>query len=126
MIGEQRGDTLRQIGRLFGEGTVAGLSDARILERFLARGDETAFAALGAWLHRVARRVAVGANAETRRRRTEERRAGEAKRAVGWREEPRDDALVCLHEELDRLPERFRLPLVLCYLEGRTHVEAAA
>jgi hypothetical protein len=30
-----------------------------------------------------------------------------------------------LHEEVDRLPERFRLPLVLCYLEGLTHEQAA-
>jgi protocatechuate 3,4-dioxygenase beta subunit len=30
-----------------------------------------------------------------------------------------------LHEELDHLPERYRLPLVLCYLEGLTHGQAA-
>ncbi len=29
-----------------------------------------------------------------------------------------------LHAELGRLPERFRAPVVLCYLEGRTHEEA--
>src|SRR5262249_10090202 len=30
-----------------------------------------------------------------------------------------------LHQEIDQLPERFRAPLVLCDLEGRTHEQAA-
>ena len=30
-----------------------------------------------------------------------------------------------LYEELDRLAERYRAPLVLCYLEGLTHEQAA-
>ena len=30
-----------------------------------------------------------------------------------------------LHDEVDRLPERFRAPLVLCYLEGLTYGAAA-
>ena len=29
------------------------------------------------------------------------------------------------HEEIDRLPERLRRPLLLCYLEGLTNLEAA-
>src|SRR4051812_33253252 len=46
MASAQLGDALRQIHRLFGEGTSAGLSDALLLERFLDRRDESAFAIL--------------------------------------------------------------------------------
>ena len=30
-----------------------------------------------------------------------------------------------IHQEIDRLPERLRQPVLLCYLEGRTQDEAA-
>ena len=46
MTGSPMGGALRQIHHLFVEGTVAGLPDGQLLERFLARGDEAAFAAL--------------------------------------------------------------------------------
>ena len=45
-----------------------------------------------------------------------------ARSEVEWdRSEPWPE----LHEEIDRLPERYRLPVVLCYLEGLTHGQAA-
>ena len=43
---ETLGAALRQINRLFADGVVAGLSDAQLLERFLAQGDAGAFEAL--------------------------------------------------------------------------------
>ena len=36
-----------------------------------------------------------------------------------------DDLLALLHEEIDRLPERYRVPVVLCDLQGLTHEKAA-
>ena len=36
-----------------------------------------------------------------------------------------DDLGVVLHEEIDRLPERYRIPVVLCDLEERSYEEAA-
>jgi RNA polymerase sigma factor (sigma-70 family) len=79
---------------------------------------------LGPWLHRVACRAAARARAEARRRRGLERRAAEMARDRAGRDEP-DDRATVLHEELDRLPERYRLPIVLCDLEGCTCEQAA-
>jgi hypothetical protein len=37
----------------------------------------------------------------------------------------RPDRWADLHAQIDRLPERLRIPIVLCYLEGLTHGQAA-
>ncbi len=82
---------------------------------------------LGPWLHQVACRTASCLRAASIRRRRRERRRAErdVARPVDV-ETPRDaDRDAAVHEEINRLPEKYRLPIVLCDLEGRTHQEAA-
>jgi RNA polymerase sigma factor (sigma-70 family) len=157
---------------VFESGTLAGLSEAELLARYLSRGDERAFEALvsrhapmvlgvcrrhlqdpydvedafqatflvfvrraasirepdrlSSWLYGVARRVSLRA-----RELASERRKGEGSRLSI---EPEDrftttddpDVFRIFDEEMTRLPDRYRSPIVLCLLEGRTHDEAAA
>ncbi len=87
---------------------------------------------LGNWLHGVALRTAREARMRDIRRR--EREAALAHHLVALlidtMERP-DLPLVSreefevLHEEVARLPERYRVPVVLCELEGLTYEEAA-
>ena len=158
---------------LFESGTTASLPEKELLDRFLARGDESAFEAivnrhgrmvlgvcrhvlsdehdvedafqatflilvkkaksirnrdvLGSWLYGVARRVAVRARADSKRRRSREQ--------IGLDQidvpDDRDDGIeshefrAILDRELDSLPVRFRTPLILCDIEGQTHEQAA-
>ena len=82
--------------------------------------------ALGSWLHGVALRVARRArDVEARRRKAEKRNAEtttERARRAPMADQPYHPEL---HEELSRLPEHYRLPIVLCYFEGYTQEEAA-
>ena len=82
---------------------------------------------LGPWLHQVACRTASCLRTTVIRRRKHERRCAERDAArsveVGTPRDPDRDAAV--HEEVNRLPEKYRAPVVLCDLEGRTHQEAA-
>jgi RNA polymerase sigma factor (sigma-70 family) len=169
---ESLGGALRQIGHLFGGGTVTGLSDAQLLDRFLADRDGSAFEslvarhgpmvlsvcrgvlrdpadaedayqatflilvkkartirggqALGGWLYRVAHRVAIRANVVAARRCAHEREAGQMTAASATSDPGAPDGLLpALHEEIARLPEKYRLPVVLCDLEGLPQAEAA-
>jgi RNA polymerase sigma factor (sigma-70 family) len=80
--------------------------------------------ALGSWLHQVAYRIGLRARARSVRggildqERVESAVARSAHEAdEGWRE--------VLDQEVQRLPRRYRTPFILCYLEGKTHAEAA-
>jgi RNA polymerase sigma factor (sigma-70 family) len=82
--------------------------------------------ALGGWLHRVAYRASVElSDASRRRRRREEKAAAMATFEVAPARPDLEVAAV-VHEELDRLPDPHRLPVVLCDLEGLTYEQAAA
>jgi RNA polymerase sigma factor (sigma-70 family) len=170
---ESTASVMRHLDALFDTGTVAGLSDEQLLERY-ARGHEEAGriafeailrrhgpmvlgvcrrvlgdhhetedafqatflvlafrgrsvrnrASLGPWLHGVALRVSRRARASRCRNLAVAARLGDlaAPEAAATAQ---IDLHAALDEELGRLPSKYRLPLVLCYLEGRTQEEAA-
>ena len=82
--------------------------------------------ALAGWLHRVAHRVAIQANTAAARRRTLERKVGQMAVAASTNgPAASNDLLPALHEEIARLPEKYRLAVVHCDLEGMTQAQAA-
>ena len=173
MVNGSTNTALRQVARVFRDGTLIGLSDRHMLERFVAERDEAAFevlvarhgpmvlnvckqllrdphdvedafqvvflalvrkagmirieGSLGPWLYAVTHRIAARARANRRRIRMREI-ADAAERAGSPPEATldRDENARAIQEELARLPERLRAPLVLCYLQGMTHELAAS
>src|SRR5262245_61889993 len=88
--------------------------------RFIRRRD-----ALASWLYKVAYHLAVKLRASAERRRQVELQPPPvpempAEDLIAW-----GDLRMALDEELDRLPEKYRAPLLLCCLAGRTRDEAA-
>jgi RNA polymerase sigma factor (sigma-70 family) len=72
---------------------------------------------IGNWLYGVAYRTAVQARDAATKRRSKEAAV------IRQAEKPENvwtDLLPAVDKELERLPEKYRLPLVLCHLEGRT------
>ena len=175
-----RAPVLKSLETLFGIGSVTGLTDSQLLERFLTKSDdsaESAFSALVArhgplvwsicrgvlsdshlaedafqatflilvkkaasirrretlapWLYGVARRVAVRARKNAARRESTWCETTEMKASLTQTQQhpqaqsTTPEELEALHQELDRLPEKYRSVLVLCHLESRTHAEAA-
>jgi RNA polymerase sigma factor (sigma-70 family) len=158
---------VRQFQRLLEPGTVAGLTECQVLERFAERGDPVAFEAivarhgpmvftvcrqllrdpndvddafqgtflifikkagtlrqpdqLGPWLYGVAYRVALRARKRRRKQELPEDLAGPR---IAFPAED-NEQLEALHCEIQRLPEKYRVPIVLCCIEGLSHDEAA-
>jgi RNA polymerase sigma factor (sigma-70 family) len=174
------GLVVNHLQRLFGMGTVTGLTEGQLLERFVQSRDEMAFEMLlerhgpmvlgvcrqwlsdpndvddafqatflvlvrkagslrqrellGNWLYGVASRVAARARSRAfrgrvRRVSVDDLAATETGHARGAGS-PSESVLRAedrplVHEEVGRLPSKYRLPIVLCYFEGKTHEQAA-
>ena len=175
MIERKPGGRMPELEMLWTTGTMTGLSDAQLLERFtLARDSagelafrelihrhgpmvlavcrhvlrhsydvDDAFQAtflvmvrrahsiriaesLGPWLCSVAYRTAQRARAVAfRYRPANEGQLQAAEEPPGDADAFKLDLRPLLHEELSRLPDRYRAPIVLCHLEGKTHEQAA-
>src|SRR5262249_18489924 len=82
-------------------------------------------ASLGAWLYEVAYHLALRTRATSARQRPLEPGEAAAPVADPLLDLTLREVQLLLHEELRRLPEKYRAPLVLCYLEGHSQDEAA-
>jgi RNA polymerase sigma factor (sigma-70 family) len=80
---------------------------------------------LGNWLYGVAHRTALKVRANTTRRQTFRREGGPVDGSDPAIEASHRELRRMLDQELSRLPDRYRVPLVLHYLEGRTQEEVA-
>jgi RNA polymerase sigma-70 factor (ECF subfamily) len=81
---------------------------------------------VASWLHGVAYRTALRAKIRMTRQNALESQVQRTPAPDCMKEVILQDLRVMLDEEVQRLPERYRLPFVLCYMEGKTNEEAAA
>jgi RNA polymerase sigma factor (sigma-70 family) len=76
------------------------------------------------WLHGVALRTALKAKATTAKRRGREKQVTAMPEPEAATQDRRHDLLPLLDRELKGLPENYRLPILLCDIEGKTIKEA--
>ena len=81
---------------------------------------------LANWLYGVAYNTALKAKASNIKRQAKEKQVTEMPDpAMAEQELLSDDLQALLDQELSRLPEKYRVPIILCELEGKTRKEAA-
>jgi RNA polymerase sigma factor (sigma-70 family) len=80
---------------------------------------------LASWLYAVALHLASKARAQTARRQQRERRAADMPEAETLDELTWQELRSVLDEEIGRLAEKYRAPLVLCYFEDKSYEQAA-
>ena len=80
---------------------------------------------IGPWLHGVAFRTAAKVRSNAQKRRSRERAAAVRSVASPEAEVERMESRALLDDAIVSLPARFRVPIILCYLEGKTNSEAA-
>ena len=80
---------------------------------------------LGNWLYGVAFQTAMNAKTTRAKRRVRERPAWEMTEPEAVPDEQAEEWLSRLDREVARLPEKYRMPIILCELEGKTHRQAA-
>jgi RNA polymerase sigma factor (sigma-70 family) len=80
---------------------------------------------VGSWLYGVAYRISLRARSDAARRRALEEQARTMPEQDPFVEAAWRELRPVLDEEVDRLPAKYRAPIILCYLEGKTNTEAA-
>ncbi len=80
---------------------------------------------LANWLYGVAVNTARKARAVAAKRRGRERQVSDMPEPCAQPPDPWDDLQPLLDQELSRLPDKYRVPIVLCDLQGKTRKEAA-
>ena len=80
---------------------------------------------IAAWLHRVALRIALRARRGQARRAIRERPLLQEPMVAEVDRQEGPELRSILDDELARLPERLRLPVLLCYVEGHTTAQVA-
>ena len=80
---------------------------------------------VGNWLYGVARRTALKVKATSARRRAREGRLSRIRELELSPHDPWHELVPFLDQELGRLPDRYRSPIVLCDLGGQTRSQAA-